>query len=160
MADRVTAETRSKIMAAVKQRDTGPEMALRRALHALGYRYRTNVRALPGSPDLVFPARKKAIYVHGCFWHGHACPRGKRPESRRDYWIPKITGNRRRDRRNAAELRSLGWEALVVWECELRENRDAELRRVVRFLGERVPHKRHYGIKEIKAGQIWSLSRF
>ena len=135
MPDRVSSSVRSKIMAAVKQRDTAPEMLLRRALHALGYRYRTNVRELPGSPDLVFPARNKAIYVHGCFWHGHACRRGRRPGSRRDYWIPKIAGNRRRDRRNTAALKSLGWSVLVVWECDLRENRSAELRRVVRFLG-------------------------
>lgn len=121
MADRVTSAVRSKIMASVRQKDTGPEVRLRKALHKKGFRYRTHVPNLPGRPDLVFPSRRKVILVHGCFWHGHACRWGRAPKSRKGYWLPKLLGNRRRDRRNLKELRSLGWDPLVVWQCELRK---------------------------------------
>ncbi|MFT3830034.1 MAG: very short patch repair endonuclease [Opitutaceae bacterium] len=138
MADHVAPSVRSRIMAAVRSRDTGPELALRQALHRLGYRYRVNVRALPGSPDLVFPSRRKVVFVHGCFWHGHSCRWGRAPKSRREFWFAKRAGNRRRDRRNLAELRQLGWRALVVWQCELKRPGPA-IRRAIRFLG---PSKR------------------
>ncbi len=109
-------------MRAVRGKDTGTEMAVRRLIHSLGYRYRLHVRSLPGAPDLVFPARRAVVFVHGCFWHQHACPRGSRiPKRRRDYWLPKLEGNRDRDLRNQDELGRLGWRVLVIWECQIRD---------------------------------------
>ncbi|GLK54273.1 very short patch repair endonuclease [Methylopila capsulata] len=109
-------------MRAVKSRDTKPEMQVRRAAHALGYRFRLHRKDLPGSPDLVFPSRKKVIFVHGCFWHGHNCPRGSRmPKTNAEYWQAKIARNVARDWRTLAELGALGWEALTIWECELKD---------------------------------------
>ena len=106
-------------MRAVKTKDTGAEMAVRRLLHSLGYRYRLHRRSLPGTPDLVFPSRRAAIFVHGCFWHQHACPRGRHPKTRRDYWVPKLQQNRERDRRQQRRLQEMGWRTLVVWECQI-----------------------------------------
>lgn len=107
-------------MRAVKSRDTKPEMVVRRAAHALGYRFRLHRKDLPGSPDLVFPARRKAIFVHGCFWHGHDCVRGaRRPKANAEYWAAKIGRNQARDARVHDELAARGWETLTVWECEL-----------------------------------------
>lgn len=134
MADRVTREIRSKIMSAVGTRDTGAEMALRKALHRLGYRYRVAPVDLPGKPDLVFPARRKVIFVHGCFWHGHACRFGKLPKSRLEYWQPKIEANRRRDLKQRRKLRLLGWSSALVWECSLKRHFERELARIIRFL--------------------------
>lgn len=133
MADRVSSKVRSKIMASVRQRNTGPELMLRKALHKRGFRYRTNVSDLPGRPDLVFPSRRKVILVHGCFWHGHSCRWGRAPKSRKEYWLPKLLGNRRRDRRNLKELRALGWEPRVVWQCELKKF-DRLITDLLRFL--------------------------
>jgi DNA mismatch endonuclease (patch repair protein) len=137
MADNYSKEIRSKIMASVRTKDTRPELALRKLLHALGYRYRLHTRALPGSPDLVFPARRKVIFVHGCFWHGHGCRWGRMPKSRKGYWVPKIVGNRARDRRVIRQLRKDGWKCLVVWECALRPQNRRGLEKAVRFLGPR-----------------------
>jgi len=107
-------------MRAVKSKDTKPELQLRRALHRIGYRYRLNVKDLPGKPDLVFPKHRAALFVHGCFWHGHLCKRGRRvPKSNTDYWREKIRKNRDRDRRNKNALEALGWRVLTVWECEI-----------------------------------------
>lgn len=123
-------------MQAVKSKNTAPELLLRKMLHAQGYRYRLHRRDLPGSPDLVFLGRKKVIFVHGCFWHGHDCPRGSRvPKANRDYWKAKIAGNRVRDATNQATLASGGWGVLTVWECELRDA-EALRRRITGFLGE------------------------
>jgi len=117
-----TAEQRSAVMRAVKSRDTKPEMIVRRAAHALGYRFRLHRKDLPGSPDLVFPSRKKAIFVHGCFWHGHDCTRGARmPKANAEYWTTKIGRNVTRDARVRGELASLDWETLTIWECELKD---------------------------------------
>lgn len=119
MVDIVGPKKRSEIMRRVRSKDTGPELALRRYLHSKGLRYRLHVKELPGQPDIVFPARRSVILVHGCFWHGHDCRRGRnQPKSRLDYWRPKIEANRNRDERVAKELRRLGWRVLVVWECE------------------------------------------
>ena len=108
-------------MARVKGRDTGPERAVRRLLWSAGYRYRMNRRDLPGTPDIVLPGRKAAVFVHGCFWHGHDCPRGARqPKANAEYWRAKIGRNVARDARNQADLTALGWRPLVVWECELK----------------------------------------
>lgn len=120
MADRVSAAVRSKIMSAVQTKDTGPEVVIRRMLHRLGYRYRLHDRRLPGSPDLSFPGRRKVVFVHGCFWHGHTCRWGRLPKSRPEYWAPKIAGNRARDGRNLKALRKQGWRSLTVWQCELK----------------------------------------
>lgn len=114
-------EMRSRVMRAVKSVNTGPEMTVRRQLHALGYRYRLHRKDLPGKPDLVFPGRRKAIFVHGCFWHVHGCRRSRLPKTRQDYWIPKLARNRERDTENRFALEELGWTVLTVWECELKE---------------------------------------
>lgn len=121
-------EKRSEVMRAVKGKDTKPEVALRKALFALGYRYRLNVKGLPGKPDLVFPKHRTVIFVHGCFWHGHKCKRGARtPKSNTDYWLEKIARNKRRDKKNAAALKKLGWRVITVWECELKSLDPAKL---------------------------------
>tara|TARA_R110000765_G_scaffold272301_3_gene371026 strand:- start:149 stop:556 length:408 start_codon:yes stop_codon:yes gene_type:complete len=121
MADHVSPEKRSLIMAAVKQKDTSIELRIRRELHLRGYRYRLHRKTLPGRPDIVFPGRRKVIFVHGCFWHGHGCAKGALPKTRTDYWSEKISGNRARDMRTLSELSALGWGAFVVWQCELQE---------------------------------------
>lgn len=133
MPDRVTKKTRSAIMSSVGTRDTGPELKLRKALHRLGYRYRTNVRQLPGTPDLVFQKLKKVIFVHGCYWHGHRCRWGRLPKSRVEYWSQKILGNRARDARVLRAIKRAGWQALVVWQCEIRFL-DDHMARITRFL--------------------------
>lgn len=120
--DNLTPVARSAAMRAVKGRDTKPEMQVRRMLHALGYRYRTHLAKLPGRPDLAFTRRKAAVFVHGCFWHGHDCPRGGRmPKANAGFWRVKIDRNRERDGRTAAALEVIGWRSAVIWECELRE---------------------------------------
>jgi DNA mismatch endonuclease (patch repair protein) len=105
-------------MKSVGTKNTGPEMAVRRALHRLGLRYRLHARELPGRPDIVFRPRKVAIFVHGCFWHGHDCPKGRAPKSRLDYWAPKLTANAARDAANVRALEDAGWRVLIVWQCE------------------------------------------
>lgn len=118
--DVFSAEKRSEVMRAVKSRDTGPETTLRKKLFALGYRYRINVRDLPGKPDIVLPRHRTVIFVHGCFWHGHACKRGARqPKQNAQYWAEKIARNQARDKKNAAALKALGWRVITVWECEI-----------------------------------------
>ncbi|HEU4635184.1 MAG TPA: very short patch repair endonuclease [Edaphobacter sp.] len=114
-------EQRSRTMRAVKSQNTAPELAVRRWLHSNGYRYRLHSRDLPGKPDIVFPRLRKAIFVHGCFWHGHDCPRGSRlPQANRKYWKGKIARNRKRDRSTIVALSKLGWDSLIVWECEIK----------------------------------------
>lgn len=125
MADFLSPTARSARMASVRQAGTSPEVIVRRALHALGFRFRLNPATLPGRPDIVLPRYRVAIFVHGCFWHGHSCRAGRPPSVRLEYWLPKIEENRRRDRRKSAELRSLGWKVLTVWQCRLRTNADA-----------------------------------
>lgn len=119
--DTRTPEQRRRIMQAVGTKDTKPEMIVRRALYAMGYRYRLHLKDLPGKPDIVFPGRKKAIFVHGCFWHWHGCPKGQLPKSRLDYWKPKLEANVARDRAKIEELKKGGWRVLVVWQCETRD---------------------------------------
>ena len=133
MADHVTAERRSHTMSKVGQKDAKPELALRRALHQPGCRFRLHRRDLPGSPDIVFPSRKQVVFVHRCFWHGHGCRLGRLPKSRSEYWKQKIATNKERDKRALTELREAGWEPLVVWQCELRDLKEA-VGRVEAFL--------------------------
>lgn len=129
MADRFSPPQRAAIMARVGGRDTQPEIRVRRLLHRLGYRFRLHRRDLPGTPDIVLPRFKTVILVHGCFWHGHpGCRRAALPQTRRAFWETKIAGNRARDARVTAELESLGWRALVVWQCELRDIAAVEAR--------------------------------
>jgi DNA mismatch endonuclease (patch repair protein) len=129
-----TPEQRSRVMRAVKAGDTQPEFAVRRLVHRMGYRFRLHRKDLPGKPDLVFPRLRKAVFVHGCFWHGHDCARGARvPVRNRDYWMRKIARNKARDEHVSHSLRGLGWRCMVIWECETK----AELRlekRLRRFL--------------------------
>ncbi len=121
MPDVFDPQVRSAVMRRVKGRDTGPERTVRQVLTRLGARYRLHRADLPGCPDIVLPGRRLAIFVHGCFWHGHDCARGSRvPQARRDYWMAKIAGNRARDARNLAALAGAGWRVETVWECELK----------------------------------------
>lgn len=114
--------TRSRIMRSVRQRNTKPELIVRRALYAIGYRFRANLKGLPGSPDIAFTKRQKAIFVHGCFWHHHSgCRFATMPKTRRDFWQAKFTANIERDRRNRRQLEAKGWEVKTVWECETRD---------------------------------------
>jgi DNA mismatch endonuclease, patch repair protein len=123
-------------MQAVKSKNTATEMRVRRLLHAQGYRYRLHRADLPGCPDLVFSRRRKVIFVHGCFWHGHQCARGKRvPKTNTDYWIAKIARNSARDGTMRERLREMGWKFSVVWECELAKDTSAVTKRLSRFLG-------------------------
>ena len=128
--DTVDQSTRSKIMAAVGQKDTKPEMALRKALHRMGFRYVVNDKRLPGSPDLVFPKYRAAIFVHGCFWHHHGCKYSTIPQTRIEFWKEKFKANKKRDRRKISELRKQGWRVKVVWECRLKSNNKKVLRQV------------------------------
>ena len=122
MADRLTKEGRSKMMSAVRSSGTVPEILLRHALWRLGFRYRTNERRLPGSPDLVLPRYHTAIFVNGCFWHGHeGCKDYVVPKTNRVFWTEKIKRNRDRDQRSWRELEAKGWHVIVVWECELKK---------------------------------------
>jgi len=107
-------------MSRVRRADTKPEMVVRRLVHGMGYRYRLHDGRLPGQPDLVFKSRRKAIFVHGCFWHQHRCKRYRMPKTRLDFWGPKLKGNVERDRRARTLLKKAGWNILVVWECELK----------------------------------------
>lgn len=135
--DTLTPKERSLRMSLVKSRDTRPELAVRRLVFALGYRYRLHVRGLPGCPDLVFGSRRKIILVHGCFWHQHKCPLGDRlPKSRQSFWGGKLRGNRCRDALSRRRLRRLGWQVLTVWECQVTPRRLAALQARTRaFLG-------------------------
>lgn len=111
-------------MSKVRGKDTKPELIARRMLHAMGYRYRLQAKDLPGRPDIVFRRRRKVIFVHGCFWHRHPdpeCKLARLPKSRLDFWLPKLERNRERDINNVERLEALGWDVLLVWECELRD---------------------------------------
>jgi DNA mismatch endonuclease (patch repair protein) len=132
--DPLSPAERSERMSRVRSKGTKPEGVVRRLATTLGYRYRLHNRKLPGSPDLVFPGRKKVIFVHGCFWHQHKrCRQYQMPRSRLSFWLPKLEGNRLRDRANKARLRRQGWGVLVIWECQLKKpNRVSD--RIVAFL--------------------------
>ena len=122
MPDTLSPAARSERMSRIRGRNTRPELIVRRLLHSLGYRYRLHRRDLPGRPDIVFPRRRKAIFVHGCFWHRHDdpnCRLARLPKSRLEFWLPKLEANHLRDVRNQATLVAAGWSILVVWECEL-----------------------------------------
>ena len=122
MSDVYPVEKRSAVMRRVKGRDTSPELAVRKALTRLGARYRLHRKDLPGKPDIVLPGRRLALFVHGCFWHGHDCARGARvPKQNRDYWVAKVARNRARDAANRETLTALGWRVETFWECDLKD---------------------------------------
>lgn len=130
--DVVDAATRSRMMSGIRSRDTRPEMTVRRYLHAHGFRYRLHARNLPGSPDLVLPKYRVAIFVHGCFWHRHpGCRYATTPASNAERWQHKFDTNVERDRRKEAQLREAGWRVIVIWECELRKEPEERLRTLV-----------------------------
>jgi DNA mismatch endonuclease, patch repair protein len=129
MTDVYSPEKRSAVMRRVKGRNTTPEMTVRRALTRLGARYRLHRKDLPGNPDIVMPGRKLALFVHGCFWHGHDCARGSRvPKANREYWVAKVGRNVARDARSAEALAALGWRVETIWECDLKDAAALEAR--------------------------------
>lgn len=133
--DTLSPAQRSERMSRIRDRDTRPELVVRRMVHGMGLRYRLGGRNLPGRPDLVFPGRGRVIFVHGCFWHRHpgGCKLARLPKSRLDFWVPKLTANRARDRAQERLLRTMGWRVLVVWECQLRDTARVR-RRVADFM--------------------------
>jgi DNA mismatch endonuclease (patch repair protein) len=136
-ASTVARLTLTQRMQRIRKTDTKPEIMVRRLVHAMGYRYRLHQSDLPGSPDIVFNRHRKVIFVHGCFWHRHDCPDGRKlPKSKPEYWTPKLERNRRRDEASIARLHELGWRVLVVWECEI-TNRKRLKKRLVKFLSGR-----------------------
>lgn len=140
MVDTVTPARRSEIMSRVRPKNTKPELLVRRLLHAAGFRYRLHCAGLPGKPDLVFPGRKKVLFVHGCFWHMHeGCPLARIPKSRVEFWSGKLNANRLRDNLNVTKLREAGWDVFVLWECELQEI--DLLTKLTAFLDDRPRHE-------------------
>ncbi len=134
MSDVFSKEKRSWIMSRVKDRDTKPEILVRSIVHRMGYRFRLHRKDLPGNPDIVLPRHDKLIFVHGCFWHGHRrCKRSKRPSTHREFWDKKLDSNIARDKRYQRELRTKGWNILVVWECETR-SQEILMRKLKSFL--------------------------
>lgn len=132
MADNHSKEVRSMNMSRIRSTNSKPEEIVRKYLFSKGFRYRKNVNKLPGCPDIVLPKYKTVIFVNGCFWHKHDCPRFIWPSSNQDYWIPKIQRNIERDRLNVAELQKKGWHIITVWECELKKkNRELRLERLL-----------------------------
>ncbi|MDG4476856.1 very short patch repair endonuclease [Thiovibrio frasassiensis] len=120
MVDTLSLKERSERMSRIRGKDSNPEMKLRRLVHGLGFRYRLHVKNLPGKPDLVFPARHAVIFMHGCFWHRHeGCKLARLPKSKLDFWEEKLETNRQRDLSHHQQLLELGWNVLVVWECQL-----------------------------------------
>lgn len=134
MADTFTKAKRSEIMSNIGGKNTAPELRVRRLLHALGYRFRLHRDDLPGKPDIVLPRHRKIVLIHGCFWHAHlGCPRAALPTTNTLFWEKKIGGNKKRDRRVVRELHTLGWDVLVLWQCQLK-NVEVLTRRLLRFL--------------------------
>ncbi len=136
MTDTVSPEKRSEVMARVGSKDTKPELLIRTGLHSLGFRYRLHVKDLPGKPDLVFPRYRALIFVNGCFWHGHSCPRCRMPNSNIDYWKRKVAKNAERDAVNRESLLDDGWRVLTIWECALTGKWRLGLNQVIEFASE------------------------
>lgn len=138
--DIVSSDKRSAMMRGVKNKNTKPELAVRRLAHRLGYRFRLHVKTLPGNPDLVFPGRKRIIFVHGCFWHRHPnCRRATIPDANHEFWLKKLSENAVRDARVQDRLRSSGWQVLVIWACEIKDEK-ALAEKLIEFLGPRRAH--------------------
>lgn len=143
MTDHVSKEKRSEIMKLIRGKNTTPELAVRKLVYALGYRYRLHGKNLPGKPDLVFASRKKVIFVNGCFWHFHECKKGNPPKSKLEYWLPKLEQNRLRDFRNYESITALGWQYLVIWQCQISNTVDLT-KTVVNFLDGKIDKNRSY----------------
>ncbi len=151
MSDRVSAEQRSRNMARVRNKNTAPEMIVRKTLHRLGYRFRLHRRDLPGSPDIVLPRHHTAVFVHGCFWHGHpGCARAARPQTNEAFWNAKLDKNVRRDKEAQEKLSSQGWRVLVIWQCQTKNPADLEVL-IHRFFST--------GLEESYGGKEWSESQ-
>lgn len=134
MADHLTSEKRSRLMGRIRSKGSTPEMIVRRAAHALGYRFRLHRRDLPGTPDLVFPSRRKVVFVHGCWWHQHpGCKKATGSKTQTDFWAAKFARNVARDRCAEVALRDSGWDVLTIWECEARDT-DAVSAKLDRYL--------------------------
>lgn len=150
MTDIVTSEKRSQMMAAIASKDTRPEIQVRRALFASGYRYRLHRKDLPGTPDIVLPGKRIAIFVNGCFWHGHTgCSLGKVPSTRTDFWKKKFESNRERDKAATEALIAVGWRVLVIWECFTRscKTQDALMQPLMEWLQSSSP------VGELRSGR-------
>ena len=120
MSDIYSKQKRSQIMSKISGKNTKPEIIIRKLIHSLGYRYRLHKKELPGKPDIVFPKYHKVIFVNGCFWHGHSkCSRSKLPTTNQNFWTNKITGNKKKDKSNYTRLKKLGWNYLIIWQCEI-----------------------------------------
>lgn len=134
MSDIMSSEARSALMSRIRSKDTRPELIVRRLAHKLGFRYRLHKRELPGTPDLVFPGKRKVIFVHGCFWHQHdGCKFATIPKTRREFWVKKLQKNEARDKQAMDELRSQNWDSMVIWECETSDT-DKLITRIEEFL--------------------------
>lgn len=129
-----TKKKRSEVMARILGKNTKPEMAVRKVVYALGFRFRIHVKDLPGKPDIVLRRHKKIIFIHGCFWHQHACEHGGVPKSRVGYWEPKLAANKKRDRRTLNALKKIGWRVLLLWECQIEKKPQLVERKLKRFL--------------------------
>jgi DNA mismatch endonuclease (patch repair protein) len=141
MVDRVSRTDRSRMMAAVKNKNTTPELKVRSRLFRAGYRYRLHIRTLPGSPDIVLSRFRVAVFVHGCFWHGHTCPRGQRPQTNVDFWNAKLNQNLSRDRVNQLALQKAGWHVFIIWACQT----DHDVERLLVYLD---AQKGQHGVKK------------
>jgi DNA mismatch endonuclease (patch repair protein) len=133
MVDPLTPERRSRLMARIGPKNTKPELSVRRLLHAAGWRYRLHIKGLPGTPDIVFGSRKVALFVHGCFWHGHHCRLGRLPKTRSEFWSAKIAGNRARDGRKVDQLMDQGWRVMTIWQWGLND-RERTLQEIEAFI--------------------------
>lgn len=122
MADVVDNATRRRMMSGIRGKDTKPELQIRKALHAQGFRFRLHNKGLPGKPDLVFPRYRTVLFVHGCFWHGHLCDIFKWPKTNQEFWRNKIEGNQKRDALVREQLGTLGWHQITIWECQIRRS--------------------------------------
>lgn len=139
--DIISPERRSALMSRIRGKDTGIEVTVRKGLHRLGFRYQLGGARLPGRPDIVLAKYRTAIFVHGCFWHGHDCPLFRLPKTRTEFWRTKIEANRRRDARKSAELLASGWTVETVWECQIRNLAASEAENVIRDLAARINRK-------------------
>lgn len=150
---------RSEMMRSVKRENTLPELAVRRMLHSMGYRYRLHRKDLPGSPDIVLPKYRTAIFVHGCFWHSHdGCRRASVPHTNTDYWIRKFESNKARDTRNVSDLRTLGWKVLTIWGCEVK-NHDLLVERLKHaFSVNEHPHDKGF-VKKLGSSRVGSQNK-
>ncbi|MDE2102114.1 MAG: very short patch repair endonuclease [Patescibacteria group bacterium] len=146
MTDKVSAADRSRMMAAVRGKNTKPELAVRSALFAAGYRFRLHRRDLAGSPDIVLPRYRLAVFVHGCFWHGHDCTRGRRPASNVEFWNAKLDRNRARDCASRVALEAAGWTVAVIWQCSVAQ----QIERLLQELADRAHARRVTEVSELE----------